>query len=47
MRQINTEGLSLPEIAAHPLLGQRLKAFQFHDGQPPEVRRAFEDAMGI
>jgi 5,5'-dehydrodivanillate O-demethylase len=46
MTDINTSGLSLQEIREHPLLRQRLKGFRFHFGQPPEVRRAFEDAMG-
>jgi hypothetical protein len=28
-------------------LKQRLKEFRHHIGQPAEVRRAFEQAMGI
>jgi 5,5'-dehydrodivanillate O-demethylase len=47
MREINTQGLSLAGIAAHPLFGPRLEGFQFHAGQPTEVRRAFEQAMGL
>ena len=28
-------------------VGWRLQPFRFHYGQPPQVRRAFEEAMGI
>ena len=31
----------------YPLLKTRLKGFRHCYGQPPEVRRAFEQAMGI
>jgi 5,5'-dehydrodivanillate O-demethylase len=47
MREINTDGISLKEFDNHPLLKQRLREFRHHFGQPPEVRRAFEEAMGI
>ncbi len=47
MREINTEGLPLEELRKHPLFGPRFREFQFHIGQPPEVRREFEQAMGI
>ena len=47
MREINTKGLPLEEMTKHPLLGPRLEAFRFHKGQPPDVRRDFENAMGI
>ena len=46
-REINTEGITLAEFEAHPLLRLRLKRFPFHYGQPPDVRRAFVEAMGI
>jgi 5,5'-dehydrodivanillate O-demethylase oxygenase subunit len=46
-REINTEGITLEEFAKIPVLHQRLKEFRHHYGQPPEVRQAFEDAMGI
>jgi 5,5'-dehydrodivanillate O-demethylase oxygenase subunit len=46
-REVNTEGITLAEFEQHPLLKQRLKEFRHHIGQPPEVRRAFEEAMGI
>ena len=46
-RQLNTVGIPLAEFQDDPLLKQRLKDFRHHYGQPPEVRRAFEEAMGI
>ena len=46
MREINTDGIQLQEFQNHPLLKQRLQGFVHHIGQPPEVRRAFEEAMG-
>jgi 5,5'-dehydrodivanillate O-demethylase len=46
-REVNTEGITLAEFDKHPLLKQRLKEFRHHYGQPPEVRRAFAEAMGI
>ncbi len=41
------EGIPLEEFQNDPLLQARLKEFRQHDGQPPEMRRAFEEAMGI
>jgi 5,5'-dehydrodivanillate O-demethylase len=46
-REINTDGITLAEFDQHPLLKQRLKEFRHHVGQPPEVRRAFAEAMGV
>ena len=46
-REINIDGIPLAEFQNHPLLKQRLKEFRHHYGQPAEVRRAFEQAMGI
>jgi 5,5'-dehydrodivanillate O-demethylase len=46
-RELNIEGIPLSEFQNDPLLRQRLKEFRHHFGQPPEVRRAFEQAMGI
>ena len=43
----STEGITLEEFDKYPLLKTRLKAFRHCFGQPPEVRRAFEEAMGI
>jgi 5,5'-dehydrodivanillate O-demethylase len=41
------EGITLEEFPKYPLLNARLKGFRHCFGQPPEVRRAFEEAMGI
>ena len=46
-RELNTEGITLAEFQNDPLLRQRLKEFRHHFGQPAEVRREFEQAMGI
>src|SRR5262245_38896236 len=41
------EGITLEDFDRYPLLKARLRAFRHCYGQPPEVRRAFEEAMGI
>ena len=46
-RELNTDGITLAEFQNDPLLRQRLKEFRHHYGQPPEVRAAFAEAMGI
>jgi 5,5'-dehydrodivanillate O-demethylase oxygenase subunit len=46
-RELNTVGIPLDEFKNDPLLRQRLKEFRHHYGQPPEVRAAFAEAMGI
>jgi 5,5'-dehydrodivanillate O-demethylase oxygenase subunit len=43
----SVEGIPLEDFDKYPLLKARLKAFRHSFGQPPEVRRAFEQAMGI
>ena len=39
--------LSLQQMKEDPLLSRSLKDFVFKYGQPPEVREAFEEAMGL
>jgi 5,5'-dehydrodivanillate O-demethylase len=46
-RETNTEGITLEQFNDDPVLRNMLKEFRYHYGQPPEVRRAFEEAMGI
>ena len=46
-RQVNVSGITLAEYAKYPLLQARLKSFRHCFGQPVEVRRAFEQAMGL
>jgi len=41
------KGLPLAEYAQHPVWKHHLKHFPFHYGQPEEVKRAYEAAMGI
>ena len=43
----SVEGITLEEFEKYPLLKTRLKAFRHCYGQPADVRRAFEQAMGI
>jgi 5,5'-dehydrodivanillate O-demethylase len=45
-REFNTEGIPLADYDKDPILRQRLRGFRHHVGQPPEVRRAFVEAMG-
>jgi 5,5'-dehydrodivanillate O-demethylase oxygenase subunit len=47
-RRLLVEGLSLEDLARHPLHGRQLiEGFPFQAGQPEEVRREYADAMGI
>jgi 5,5'-dehydrodivanillate O-demethylase len=46
-RQRCVEGVTLADFATIPILKARLQSFRWQYGQPPEVRRAFEQAMGI
>jgi len=46
-KKTSPEGITLEEHENYPLLKVRLKGFRHCYGQPPEVRRAFEEAMGI
>jgi 5,5'-dehydrodivanillate O-demethylase len=46
-KKTSVEGITLAEHENYPLLKVRLQAFRHCYGQPPEVRRAFEEAMGI
>jgi 5,5'-dehydrodivanillate O-demethylase len=46
-RELNTAGIPIEEFNNDPLLRQRLREFRHHHGQPPEVRAAFAEAMGI
>jgi len=46
-RKLLLEGLPLAEYMAHPTWGKHLTQFPFHYGQPDDVKRAYEEAMGI
>ena len=41
------DGLSFEEHSKHPLLGPQLRGYVFQAGQPDEVRKSYEEAMGI
>jgi 5,5'-dehydrodivanillate O-demethylase len=41
------DGMTLEQMRADPILSRSLQDFVFNYGQPPEVRRAFEEAMGL
>jgi 5,5'-dehydrodivanillate O-demethylase len=47
MRKICVEGITLKEFENYPVLKARLTDFRWHAGQPREIRRAFEEALGI
>ena len=44
---VSAVGIPIEEFKNDPLLRQRLKEFRHHYGQPPEVRKAFAEAMGV
>jgi 5,5'-dehydrodivanillate O-demethylase len=46
-RKRRVEGVSLAEFANYPVLKARLTGFRWQYGQPPEIRRAFEEAIGL
>ena len=46
-RSVFVDGLSLDELLKHPIFSAQLKGYVFQAGQPEEIRRDYEDAMGI
>jgi 5,5'-dehydrodivanillate O-demethylase len=46
-RSVFVDGLTLEELSKHPVFSAQLKGYVFQAGQPEEVRRAYEDAMGL
>ena len=47
-RDILIGGLPFEQLRAHPVLGHELRSgYPFQTGQPEEVRRLYEEAMGI
>jgi 5,5'-dehydrodivanillate O-demethylase oxygenase subunit len=47
MRRYALEGITLAEHDQQPVLKHRLREFRHCFGQPPEIRHAFEQAMGL
>ena len=45
-RNVFVDGLTLEELLKHPIFSGQLKGYVFQAGQPEEIRRAYEDAMG-
>jgi 5,5'-dehydrodivanillate O-demethylase len=46
-RKLLLDGLPLEDYKRHPNWGKHLTQFPFHYGQPEDVKRAYEKAMGI
>lgn len=46
-RTLFVDGLSLEKLLKHPVLSSQLAGYVFQTGQPEEIRRQYEDAMGI
>jgi 5,5'-dehydrodivanillate O-demethylase len=46
-RKTFVEGLTLEEMLNHPVFSSQLKGYVFQAGQPAEVRKAYERAMGL
>jgi len=47
-REILIGGLPVEQLRAHPVLGHELRSgYPFQTGQPDEVRRLYEEAMGM
>ncbi len=46
-RKALVDGLTRTQMAAHPVFKNQLADYIFQAGQPPEVRAAFEQAMGL
>jgi len=47
-RSAYVDGLSFEELLKHPILGKQLTdGYPFQAGQPIEIRRSYEEAMGI
>jgi len=46
-RSVFVDGLSLEELLKHPIFSAQLKGYVFQSGQPDEIRRAYEEAMGL
>jgi 5,5'-dehydrodivanillate O-demethylase len=47
MRKALVDGLTMEECLRHPVVGQHMRHFPFHAGQPEAVKRAYEAAMGV
>jgi 5,5'-dehydrodivanillate O-demethylase len=46
-RSVFVDGLTLDELSKHPIFSTQLKGYAFQAGQPQEIRKAYEQAMGL
>ena len=46
-RRVFVDGLTSEELLKHPIFSAQLKGYVFQAGQPEQVRRDYEDAMGL
>jgi 5,5'-dehydrodivanillate O-demethylase len=46
-RSVFVDGLSLDELLKHPVFSTQLAGYVFQAGQPEEIRKQYEEAMGI
>ena len=46
-RSIFVDGMTVDELLRHPIFSTQLKGYVFQAGQPEEIRRAYEEAMGL
>src|SRR5262245_35205544 len=46
-RSLFVDGLILEELVKHPIFSSQLQGYIFQAGQPEEIRRAYEEAMGL
>jgi 5,5'-dehydrodivanillate O-demethylase len=46
-RSAFVDGMSLEELLKHPIFSAQLAGYVFQTGQPEEIRRQYEEAMGI
>ncbi len=46
-REIYLHGLPRKEMLAHPAVGAMIRAYPFQAGEPPAVRKAFVEAIGL
>jgi 5,5'-dehydrodivanillate O-demethylase len=46
-RKAFVDGMPLEDLLKHPIFGAQLKGYVFQAGQPPRIRKAYEEAMGL
>jgi len=46
-RSVFVDGLTLDELLRHPIFSTQLAGYVFQAGQPDEIRKQYEEAMGI